>query len=1514
MAEPNPAVPNATARRPAIRQHLIASQLHWRLGLALVLLLGASLRFHGLDWDQPPEADYPLQMHPDERFLSLVANRLDWPSSPAAYFDTARSPLNPYNDGETNSYVYGTFPLFLVKAVATLRGHDPAGPNNSYNTTVVSGRQVTAAFDVLAILLTYMLASAVAGRRVALLAALLYAIAVLPTQLAHFWTMDPFLNVFALLTLLLSVHWVRAQGARAWALAPAIGIAIGLAAACKINGAIFAAIPILATLLRIALHDVERLGATWNGQAAPRRHRSAWLNDLSMLCLAGAVSLLVFRVAQPYAFTGPHPWDFALDQQWWNDIQRERDFQQGNADYPPFVQFAGTTPFLTALQNITLWGLGPTLTLAAFAALAVALIRAARTHDVALLLPAAAAILVLAFWGPRFVAFMRYFLPMYPVLALFAAWGLVTLLQHAGNGLHLHLPRKTLALTPRQARLLAAGALLLVVAPSIWWALAFQRIYIEEHPRIAATRWIYTHIPPGKTITTEIWDDPVPWDFPGRQPQYRLIELDLYRTDSPEKIHELVFGSPGQANRTGLQGADYIAVTSNRIRDSIPRLEREYPATIRYYQLLDSGQLGFERIATFRVHPSFLHISIDDSSAEESFTVYDHPEVRIYRKTTTFDANRAYALLLQAGPEAAVNLLPRQGSSNGLQFTAREAEIQQAGSTFTTVFDAPHWLARTAWLWWLLWLELAAAASLPWVTWLLRPLPGRGYGMAKLLGPLAVVLVAWLAVAWGLVQFSKPTAWAAFALVLIVGIAIAIPRRRALLTDARQHWPFWLAAEAIFLLAYAAFLLLRAANPDLWHHPQGGEKPMEIAYLTAVTRSTILPPYDPWFAGGSLNYYYMGWFYLAVPIRALGILPEYAFNLGVPTFAATAASVAFTIVSGLVGLATNNPRASGRRAREPLLAGAFATFLLVAIGNLDAAHQWIERLQSLDQWALASRTPVLGGAMGIVGGLWQWLFHRSPLPPFDWWRSSRVHFGTFDITEFPYWSFLFADLHPHLMGIPFFTALVGIVATLVLAAARRQTGRAWALAAVAGLFVGLIRTVHTWDFPTAALLTLSAILLAALVSPASPKRRLWTALGQLALAALLAIVPFTPYNARFETFDPGIVRAPATTPLHQFIVQFGIFLALTLGFIAVRCHEELQKRNFQPGRNPILAIVAGPLEVASLLVFLAGLLAFAWPLGLATVALAAVGQTFLLTLAWLELRDPEPNIPRLLATLLLALALAIAAGVDVVTLRNDIVRMNTVFKFSLQAWHLFALGGGFAAWYLVRYLLAAQKTGPRLQRIAFRAALTSLAAIVLASSLFLLSGTRARQQARFGDTPLTLDGFAFFQHGTFTETRSDTTTADDVTFRLDEDLPLITWLRQNVQGSPVIVEAVGPLYRWTGRISQYTGLPAVIGWDWHQIQQRTDYAHLVQQRRTEVQLFYTDPSTDAAERFLRKYRVRYVIVGTEERIHGTPAGLAKFTSMPALTEVFRNGESIIYAVDQDRLFADILARDLARAP
>ncbi len=537
MTEPG----RLTAGWQRVFWRFIAPVWRWESGaLLLIVVLGGALRFHGLGWDQPPESDRPLQMHPDERFLSLVANRIDWPDGVGGYFDTANSPLNPYNDGETNSYVYGTFPLFLVKAVATIAGDDPAGPDNSYDRTVVWGRRVTAVFDTATILLVFAVGLRLFGSRAGLLGALLYALAVLPTQLAHFWTADPYLTFFATLTLLLSVLWMRSDGAGSWWLAVGLGGAIGLAVACKVNGAIFAALPVAAFGLRVGLRDFPRLGLKWRGETGAGQKNAppwTWANDFSMLCLAGAISLVVFRVAQPYAFDGPNFWDMALNQRWWDDMQRERDFQQGNADYPPFVQFAGTTPFLTPLTNMVAWGMGPALGLVSWVAMSAAGVLVFRRRELTFALPLVAGVVVFGFWGPRFVAFMRYFQPMYPVLCLFAGWGLVELWRWARTGtLPSRVPLRRFAgrVAPgtRGATGLAGGVLAVVLGATAWWALAFQSVYSQEHPRIAATRWVYENIPAGAAITSELWDDPVPWHFPERVREYRIVETEPYEPDS----------------------------------------------------------------------------------------------------------------------------------------------------------------------------------------------------------------------------------------------------------------------------------------------------------------------------------------------------------------------------------------------------------------------------------------------------------------------------------------------------------------------------------------------------------------------------------------------------------------------------------------------------------------------------------------------------------------------------------------------------------------------------------------------------------------------------------------------------------------------------------------------------------------------------------------------------------------------------------------------------------------------
>ncbi|MEX1104248.1 MAG: DUF2298 domain-containing protein, partial [Dehalococcoidia bacterium] len=633
-----------------------------------------------------------------------------------------------------------------------------------------------------------------------------------------------------------------------------------------------------------------------------------WMNDLSLLCIGLALGLVAFRIAQPYAFTGPNFWNTGISERWWDDITRELNSQGGNAQYPPTFQWARRTPILWPLENLVLWGLGPALGIASIAATVVAGVLMFRRRELSFVLPLALIVAVFGFHGWRFVAYMRYFEPMYPALCLLAGWALVALWRfgRARGPLPSRPPHLIDRIPARltDARLLrgaAVTAVVAVAAMTTWWAFAFQSVYSQEQPRLTASQWVYENLPTGTRITGEYWDDTLPYPLPNPEGKaFLLIDTDPYMPDSIDKVRQLVYGldrPPGVDGGGGLNRADYVAITSNRVRDSVARLPAKYPATIRYYELLESGELGFELVQTWEVHPTFLGISIDDSSAEESFTVYDHPEVRLYKKTERWDPERAVALLMEARPGASIELLPRQGTTNGLVFTPEEAAAQQSGGTFTDVFDANGFFSNASWLWWFLWLQLAAFAAVPWVTWLFRALPDRGYALSKALGLVAVVVPTWLLVAWGVADFSSGLAWAVFVAALAAGGALGWARRATLVSELRDRWRTVVAVEVLFAVVFAFFLLIRAFNPDLWHHPQGGEKPMEIAYLTAVVRSTNLPPYDPWFGGGVMNYYYMGWFFLAVPVRAMRIMPEVAFNLGVPTFAALAATVACSSAS-----------------------------------------------------------------------------------------------------------------------------------------------------------------------------------------------------------------------------------------------------------------------------------------------------------------------------------------------------------------------------------------------------------------------------------------------------------------------------------------------------------------------------------------------------------------------------------------------------------------------------------------
>src|SRR6185312_14395597 len=317
----------------------------------------------------------------------------------------------------------------------------------------------------------------------------------------------------------------------------------------------------------------------------------------------------------------------------------------GMIDLPYVRQFAGTTPFLYELQNLVLWGLGLTLGVVSLVGLLWLCWRLWRHEMASWLVPLSWVLVYGAINCTFFTKYMRYLLPIYPLLVLMGACMLISL--------------ATLNVSDWdrvRARLVRIGSYALiglVLAGTLFQCLALDSIYSQPNTRLQASEWIFQHLKPGTVLTYEQWDDALPVVVDGHDPsiypQASYVDaqgntqqgLDLYGDDTVAKAQMIA---------TMLMQVGAITMPTDRLDKSIPRLPERYPLTIHYYQLLFSGQLGFHLGAQFEARPSFLGITLDDSGADESYSVFDHPDARIFVRDDPFPfqtAAQLEAVLLQ---------------------------------------------------------------------------------------------------------------------------------------------------------------------------------------------------------------------------------------------------------------------------------------------------------------------------------------------------------------------------------------------------------------------------------------------------------------------------------------------------------------------------------------------------------------------------------------------------------------------------------------------------------------------------------------------------------------------------------------------------------------------------------------------------------------------------------------------------------------------------------------------------
>lgn len=1457
------------------------------LSLLAIVVLAASLRFIGLDWDQD------THLNPDERFLTFVVGALRWPSSFGDYLNQARSTLNPRNVGYT-SFVYGTFPTTLLKSV-TLALHQTA-----YDQVALLGRGLSAIFDLVSVVLVFSLAQMLyRDSRAALLAGFLYATSALAIQYAHFFVVDSFATTCILTATLCLVRVQQGAGSR-WSVL--MGSAFGLALATKLSIFVFVVVVLLVGVTRV-------WGPDCGGKAGEARR---FAREIGHLVLMGLSALLVFRLAQPDAFRGTWFLDLRPTARWLDDIRLARHLVGGDIDTPPGDQWTDRAPLVFPWANMVVWGMGLPFGLAAWVSWAAASWHMARWRYMPHLIPVAWVATVFLQEGTQWVKSMRYFLPIYPMLAVLAAWGLVAIWDRLRASTEPHTWRRRLAPVP----------FLVVATGTLLWAASFASIYVRPNTRVAASRWMYTHIPAGRTVANTVWDDGLPLSLPGESAdRYRYIQLRWFDEDNPQKLSSAL---------SWLDQTDFIVLSSNRAYDSISRLPLRFPMTIRYFKALFDGSLGFRRVAEFTSYPGLLGLSFPDQGAEEAFSVYDHPRVQLFAKTAAYSRVSAADILGTVDWSSIVRLSPKNATAapTGLMLPEVRWSQDQHGGTWSALFDRVRSAGSSPVVLWALLIEALGLIGFPYLWLGARCLPDGGYAVSKTFGLLLAGWVVWLLASTHLLAPTRP-ALATIVGTLAVGAALlARSNRVAMRALVGSRIGTLLITEGLFWACFALFLLIRWLNPDLWHPSLGGEKPLDFSFLNAVLKSSSYPPYDPWFAGGQMNYYYFGFVMVAVPIKLTGIMPQVAYNLAIPTLFAMTASGAFAAGLALVH------RGSAPVRRRDAAFGLLAALLVAGIGNLG-------QLRVVFEGSLATRT------LGAIG-------HTRP-DHLEWWywNATRLIAHTPSepgpITEFPFFTFLFGDLHAHAMALPL--TLLSLTLTVAVAragvprqptempvatadaalvansrpgppdsrmsqggrlhvadgtAAIREVGMYILTYAPLALTLGSLWATNTWDSASYAAIALIGLAINRL--QAHPDRAIaalrdgvltWLT---ILLAGYVCFLPFhTTYAPGYGSFDAW---AGSRTPLVDYLSIHGLFLfvlvpALLTDFWWGRGHNGvarnlrlfaryaphrvrarrlrvLRRRLVEPELSYWLASLFGVLSATCGLLFL--------------VLRQPVAALVLLLLPCIGLlacrRRSDPLLQ--LAWSCAGVGLALTLFVEYFVLIGDVGRINTVFKLYLQVWVLLGVSSAIGAALVYEYW----RRWPRLVRWPWLAGFATLLAISL---LYPLVATPARVADRF-DHPVgpTLDGAAFMGTAVYAigPHRID----------LGWDLKAITWIQDNIPGSPVILEAntYPASYAWGGRYAMFTGLPTVLGWLSHEGQQRAILPpDLLVDRLRDVTMAYTTIDPAVAHRILLRHHVGYVIVGDLERALYPSQGLLKFAQGALYWHlVYDNSRVQLYEVER----------------
>lgn len=784
-------------------------------------------------------------------------------------------------------------------------------------------------------------------------------------------------------------------------------------------------------------------------------------------------------------------------------------------------------------------------------------------------------------------------------------------------------------------------------------------------------------------------------------------------------------------------------------------------------------------------------------------------------------------------------------------------------------------------------------------------LPDRGLSFARIFGLLLWGYLYWIFGRLGLAANNQ--AGLIFTLALIAVLAGLVLRKQnkvSIRLWLREQSRLIITLELIFFVSFVGWALIRSLNPEIL----GTEKPMELAFINAILRSETLPPNDPWLSGYAISYYYFGYILIAMLAKLAGTLGSVAFNLGVSLIFSLSALGSFGLIYNLLCLSRENPRSQ-------LLPGLLGPAFTLIISNWEGFLHYLH-----------SRGVFWGGSDSSA--FWRWLDIQDLVYPptgesyghWWWWRASRViqdydfsGFGKEVISEFPFFSFLLADLHPHVLSLPFVFLI--LVFTLELFLQPRDSGFRWLklipLEISPGFFMilawlgGSMAFMNTWNFPMYV-----GILAGAYALRNSRDDTFWETGAVMRdtvfLGAALGVTGgllYLPWYIGFASQAGGIIpNLLYITRGAQFWVMFGPLLLPIIIWLLSVWKDRKGSRDLKTGLSLTGILVMGLFILVLVIVFGVIWLPIESQDSLIELFLNSVGGTdvnqvmaegllrrlmipgTLLTLAGIstlslgllfdkKTTSPGSGLFRSADQFVLILIL----GGMILTIVPEFIflrdlfgyRINTIFKFYFQAWLMWSIAAAYATIAILRE--AKSPLG------------------YIKSGVLVLSMAMAMFYPILG-----------IQSKTNNFTRIEGMTLDGEYLHPPSDSEGAAFLRDASPG--IIAEAVGGSYSTAhARMATYSGNPNVLGWDFHEIQWRGDGA-LVWPRKEKIATLYCTHSWDIARSIIEEFQIRYVIIGDieystyQEGNDFCPNGLQIEKFSRNLLTVFQNERVLILEV------------------